>query len=60
VGAPRFLTLDEVLLIHADQIGRYGGSHGVRDLGLLRSAIGMPAATFGGTYLHPSLGMRTS
>lgn len=55
MGAPRFLTLDEVLFIHADQIGRYGGSHGLRDLGLLRSAIGMPGATFGGTYLHPTL-----
>ena len=55
MGAPRFLTLDEVLLIHADQIGRYGGSHGVRDLGLLSSAIGMPAATFGGSHLHPTL-----
>jgi death-on-curing protein len=55
VGAPRFLTLDEVLLIHADQIGRYGGTHGLRDLGLLSSALGMPGAMFGSTYLHPTL-----
>lgn len=53
--ALRFLTLDEILLIHADQIRRYGGTHGVRDMGLLRSALGMPAATFGGTYLHSTL-----
>ncbi len=32
---PLFLTLDEVLGIHADQIRRYGGRAGLRDLGLL-------------------------
>ena len=47
-----FLTLDEVVAIHRDQIERYGESHGVRDWGLLKSAIAMPAATFGGQYLH--------
>ncbi|HVR71564.1 MAG TPA: type II toxin-antitoxin system death-on-curing family toxin [Vicinamibacteria bacterium] len=52
---PIFLTLDEVLSIHADQIRRYGGSHGLRDLGLLSSALAMPQASFGGIYLHTSL-----
>jgi death-on-curing protein len=47
-----FLTLDEVVAIHRDQIERYGGSLGVRDWGLLRSAVAMPAATFGGQFLH--------
>jgi death on curing protein len=37
-----FLTLTEVLAIHADQIERYGGSHGVRDRGLLESALYRP------------------
>jgi len=49
---PTFLTVDEVLAIHRDQIGRYGGTEGVRDWGLLQSAISMPAATFGGQFLH--------
>jgi death-on-curing protein len=49
---PTFLTLDEVLAIHRDQHDRYGGSDGVRDWGLLQSAIAMPAATFGGQFLH--------
>ncbi len=49
-----FLTLDEVLEIHEQQIELYGGSHGVRDLGALESAIAMPQATFGGEYLHPT------
>jgi len=52
---PTFLTLDEVLAIHRDQIARYGGSEGVRDWGLLQSAIAMPAATFGGQFLHCDL-----
>ena len=50
-----FLTLDEVLEIHRDQIDRYGGSTGIRDLGLLESAISMPRASFGGQMLHSDL-----
>ncbi|HTZ72797.1 MAG TPA: type II toxin-antitoxin system death-on-curing family toxin [Candidatus Aquilonibacter sp.] len=37
-----YLTLTEVLAIHADQIERYGGLHGVRDRGLLESALYRP------------------
>ena len=37
-----YLTLQEVLAIHADQIERYGGIHGVRDHGLLESALYRP------------------
>jgi len=50
-----FLTLDEALAIHAHQIARYGGALGLRDRGLLESALAMPAATFAGENLHPSL-----
>jgi len=52
---PLFLTLDEILSLHEDQISRYGGSGGVRDPGLLQSAIGTVMATFGGSFLHGSL-----
>jgi death on curing protein len=48
----RFLSLTEVLEIHHDQMTRYGGAPGIRDLDLLKSALGMPAATFGGEFLH--------
>ena len=50
----KFLSLDEVLKIHRDQIDRYGGTPEVRDEGLLKSAIeiAMPMAQFGGAYLH--------
>ena len=37
-----YLTVAEVLAIHADQIERYGGSHGVRDPGLLEAALFRP------------------
>jgi death-on-curing protein len=40
----RFLDLGEVLEIHVDQIERYGGTVGVRDLPLLLSALAMPTA----------------
>jgi death-on-curing protein len=36
------LTLSEVLAMHADQIKRYGGSHGIRDRGLLEAAVNRP------------------
>ncbi len=49
---PLFLTLDELIAVHRDQIQHYGGSSGVRDWGLLKSAAAMPAATFGGLLLH--------
>ena len=52
---PTFLTLDEVLGIHADQIRTYGGGPGVRELELLCSALAMPETTFDGEYLHPTV-----
>jgi death-on-curing protein len=51
----RFLGLDEVLALHRDQVERYGGTEGVRDLGLLESAVATPEASFNGTYLHGTL-----
>ena len=37
-----YLTLPEALAMHADQIERYGGSPGLRDPGLLESALYRP------------------
>jgi death on curing protein len=37
-----YVTVEEALAIHADQIERYGGSAGVRDLGLLEAALFRP------------------
>lgn len=50
-----FLTLAEVIEIHADQITRYGGSDGVRDINLLSSAVAMPFASFSGSFLHADI-----
>src|SRR5262249_38212373 len=50
-----FLTLDEVLAIHADQIDRYGGALGIRDRRLLESALAMAEATYADEELHPTL-----
>lgn len=52
---PLFLTLEEVLALHDDQLRRYGGAGGVRELGLVSSAVAMPRASFGGELLHQSL-----
>ena len=41
-----YLTIVEVLAIHEDQIERYGGAHGVRDIGLLEAALYRPHAGY--------------
>ena len=53
--SPTFLTLEEVLLVHCDQLDRYGGEEGIRDMDVLRSALAMPQAGAGGEYFHDDL-----
>ena len=50
-----FLTLAEVLEIHANQVELYGGSTGIRDKGLLESAIAQPASKFDDEFLHKTV-----
>ena len=45
---------EEVLAIHAAVIMRFGGLRGLRDEGLLDSALAQPFQTFGGADLYPS------
>jgi death-on-curing protein len=52
---PVFLSLSEVMEIHQDQLTRYGGAAGIRDMELLKSALGMPSATYGGQFLHTDI-----
>ena len=52
---PLFLSLEKILEIHQIQIREFGGSDGLRDVGILHSAVAMPAAQFGGQYLHPDI-----
>lgn len=50
-----FLRVEDVLDLHAAQVTLYGGEHGVRDMGLLESAIAQPPAMFGGQHLHKDI-----
>ena len=52
MSAPMFLDLDHTLRLHRSLIEHYGGIPGIRDVGLLQSAISMPQASYGGNYLH--------
>lgn len=52
---PDFLSLEDVLFLHRNQVDLYGGAPGVRDLELLESAVAQPRATFGGEHLHGDL-----
>ena len=50
-----YLTPEQVLFIHSRLVGETGGSHGVRDLGLLELAVARPKATFDNKELYPDL-----
>lgn len=49
---PRFITLEEALSLHESAIDAHGGSYGVRDQGLLESALAAPRQGFGGQYAY--------
>ena len=51
----QFLSVDDVLAIHENTIAGEGGLGGLRDAGLLESAVLMPQQQFGGEYLHSDL-----
>jgi death on curing protein len=51
----RYLTLGEVVELHQRLLTVTGGAFGIRDLGLLESALAQPKATFDGVDLHPTL-----
>lgn len=54
-AGPDFLSVEDVVQIHDEQIAAYGGATSVRDQGLLESAVAMPRASFGEAYLHEDL-----
>lgn len=51
----RFLDIDEVILVNKSQIQLFGGLHGIRDKGLLESAVYDVQASFGGRYLYKDI-----
>ncbi|OGQ33481.1 MAG: hypothetical protein A3F16_08790 [Deltaproteobacteria bacterium RIFCSPHIGHO2_12_FULL_43_9] len=52
---PKFLTIDQVIALHKLQIDKFGGSHGVKDDGLLLSALAQPESGFGEECFHKDL-----
>ena len=54
------ISLKEVLYLHEQSIKDFGGSHGIRDHGLLESAIERPNATFGGEELYPTIFLKAA
>jgi death on curing protein len=51
----RYLTVEEVILIHDRLIKQSGGSNGLRDRGALESAVHQPNASFSGELLYPTI-----
>jgi death on curing protein len=52
---PEFVSVDDVVDLHAQLLLRYGGSPGIRDRGLLESAVAQPTSSFGGEFMQEDL-----
>ena len=52
---PLFLDVEDVIELHMTQLEIYGGAAGIRDRGLLESAVAQPQASFGGEFVHDGL-----
>lgn len=46
------ILIDDIMKLHEASIDDFGGAKGLRDIGLLESAIARPFQTFGGEYLY--------
>lgn len=56
----KYLSPEQVLFIHGRIIDLTGGAHGVLNIGLLRSAVSRPLATFEGKDLYPDIFHKTA
>ena len=56
----RYLSAADVLLIHRDTLEHEGGIEGVRDMGLLESAVATPRQKLYGVDLHPGLATKAA
>jgi len=52
---PNFLSVEDLKNVHEVALELYGGSGGLRDAGLLESAVAMPQAGFGDQFLHDTI-----
>jgi len=57
---PTFLTLEDILFIHQQEIQTAGGASGIRDREGIMACVDAPKASFGGEYLHDLFGMAAS
>jgi death-on-curing protein len=55
-----YLSIEQVVEIHAYQIRRFGGSAGLRDRGALEAAVARPQMTFGGEDLYPEIAAKAA
>jgi len=55
-----YLSLEEVMALHKISIEEFGGTDGLRDLGLLESAVYQPQQSFAGDDLYPDLWMKAA
>ena len=51
----KYLTVAQVLAIHDQMVKRFGGSHGIRDAGLVESAVARPRGTFAGQDFYSDI-----
>lgn len=56
----RYLTIEQVIYIHQKGIEKFGGMYGIRDKGLLESAVARPKTTFGGKDLYKDVFAKAS
>lgn len=56
----KYLTTPQVLAIHDQMVKRFGGSQGIRDMGLIESAVDRPKATFDGQDLYPGVFLKAA
>ena len=54
---PQFLSLDEVLFIHEQEIKTAGGEPNIRNLEEVKACVDAPKTSFGGEYLNDLFGM---
>lgn len=51
----KYLTSQQILAIHDQMIKHFGGSDGIRDIGLLESAAARPQASFDGVSMYETI-----
>ena len=56
----RYLSLEEIIAVHAKVTAQSGGILGLRDRGALESAVAQPEMTFGGDDLYPTIAERAA